>query len=89
MLLFHMVVNKRPYLQNTLIVSTSGFHQYFCYDQAFTVIYRDHVIDKMADIYKKAFPKRSKNKLIALLRVSYSILLLFKCVIDFQIGKLG
>ena len=34
-------------------VLTFGLHQSFCYDQLTTMAYKDHVIDKMADLYKK------------------------------------
>jgi len=36
------------------------------------MIYRGHVIDKMANVYKRTFPVRlKKNKFITLLRVNY------------------
>ena len=52
-------------------VSTSGFHQYLCYDQVITMIYKGHMIDKMADVYEKSFRCDRKNKFIALLQVRY------------------
>ena len=35
------------------------------------MIYWDYVIDKMAIVYQRSFPVRSKNEFITLLRVSY------------------
>ena len=35
------------------------------------MIYRGHVIDKMAIVYQRSLPVRSKKKFIALLRGSY------------------
>ena len=37
-------------------VSTYGFQQCLCCDQAITMICRGHVINKMANVYKKNFP---------------------------------
>ena len=37
-------------------VSTYGFQQCLCCDQAITMICRGHVINKMANVYKKTFP---------------------------------
>ena len=41
-------------------VSTSGFLQCLCYNQAITMIYKGHVIEKMANVYKKTFSVRLK-----------------------------
>jgi len=45
------------------------------------MIYRSHVIHKMADVYKKTFPVRSKKRVHCF--VAGELLLVFKCVIDF------
>ena len=48
------------------------------------MIYRGHVIDKMANVYQKIFLVRLKNEFITLLRVSYClyflVLLMENCV---------
>jgi len=49
-------------------VSTSGLHQYLCYDQAITMMYWGHMINKMAVVYQGSFPVRSKKRVH---RVSY------------------
>ena len=61
-------------------ISTYGFNQCICYDQAITMIYRGHMIDKMADVYKNTFPVRSKKRVHCF--VAGELLLVFKYVID-------
>jgi len=61
-------------------VSTSGFHQYIRYDQAITMIYRGHVIDKMAVVYQRSFLVTSKKQVHCF--VVGELLLVFKCVVD-------
>ena len=74
-------------------VSTFGFHQCLRYDQVITMIYRGHVINKMADVYQKSFPMRlKKNKFIALLWASYCwyIYMCYRCLdreISLEQGK--
>ena len=60
---FHTVANKKAKSSLYFVVSTFGFYQCFFYDQAITLIYihMDHVINKMADTYKKTFPVRLKK----------------------------
>jgi len=50
------------------------------------MIYRGHVIDKMADVYKKTFPMRLKKRGNSF--VAGELLLAFECVIDDEIGKI-
>ena len=53
-------------------ISTSGFHQCLCYERVITMICRDHVIDKMANVYNSVFLARlKKNEFITLLRMNY------------------
>jgi len=51
MFLFPIAANKKPYFQHN---STSGFYQFLCYNQAITMIYGGHMIDKMVAFYKKS-----------------------------------
>ena len=44
------------------------------------MIYRGHVIHKMAEVYKKIFPVRLKKRVHRF--VVDELLLIFKCVID-------
>ena len=44
------------------------------------MIYRGHVIDKMADVYKKTFPVRLKKLFYRF--VAGGLLFVFKCVIS-------
>ena len=44
------------------------------------MIYRGHMIDKMADVYKKTFPVRSKKEFIALLQPG-ELLLVFNLIV--------
>ena len=49
------------------------------------MIYMGHMIDKMADVYKRTFPVRSKIQVYCF--VAGELLFVFKCVIDVQIRK--
>ena len=44
------------------------------------MIYRGHVMDKVADVYKKTFPVRSKKQIYRF--VTGELLLVFECIID-------
>ena len=60
MFLFHIVANKK--ISSIYFFElTSRFPQCLYYNQAFKMIYKGHMIDKMVGVYRKTFPVRSKK----------------------------
>ena len=77
--LFHIVASKRPYFHYGSSYQLLVFTNVFAIYQAITMIYRGHLIDKMANIYKKIFPVISKEKIYRF--IASGVLLLFNSVV--------